>query len=226
MSKLSGNRYVHLCSRLRRGASIHHFSVCLSDGVYFRNKALLLVARVPLFIRKSRQNLSRRTPPTENRQLGEKRESLQMSLARLKKQECCRHDAVLQTALVRRFRWIIWSKTPPRCSLISKWASLVGGFFYLFAPLRLLTSFPRLRWVFCAVTPQQPCNTPATTSFTPPGVVWTAATHLKGAEAAEGALLPSHEVLTALAGSGMRKDLQFFRRWFFCFSGEKVSHLC
>lgn len=38
-------------SGLRGGASIHHLSVCLSNGVYFRYKEFLFVVRVPLFIR-------------------------------------------------------------------------------------------------------------------------------------------------------------------------------
>lgn len=39
--------------------SISHFCVCLSDGIYFQYKAILLVARVPLFSREGGQNLSK-----------------------------------------------------------------------------------------------------------------------------------------------------------------------
>lgn len=42
----------------RGGASIHHLPVRLSDGVYFRYWAFLLVARVPLFIREGGENVS------------------------------------------------------------------------------------------------------------------------------------------------------------------------
>lgn len=146
MSKLTGNpiKDVYFCSRLRRGASIHHYSVCLSDGVYFRYKALLLVARVPLFIRESRQNLSRQKKTKKNRQLREKREPLQMSpfWCVFSPWRSIQHDGLLQRPVV--------SMDIDTADVLFVLCVRVIALDFFPQALRLLTSFSRQSLVFCA----------------------------------------------------------------------------
>lgn len=225
MSKLTGNpiKDVYFCSRLRRGASIHHYSVCLSDGVYFRYKALLLVARVPLFIRESRQNLSRQKKtkkPKKNRQLREKREPLQMSpfWCVFSPWRSIQHDGLLQRPVVSMD--IAWQSEAEhrRGALCSLRESHCFGFFSSSSSSSDLffTTEPGL---LCRQTHpgrlvllwQQPLSPPT-------GDVRIAATHLKRAGAARGAVLVGSSMKT-----GPSVPLAIKLVWF---SGQKVSHSC